>query len=154
MIWKVLWHSLCCFQQWGLRRSHGRTHKVNDYQEMSPCHLARVPDLWWYYDPLNHMKNILLLSQFTGTSLLLQGSCPGNRCFIRLQVHFEWKHSGFGWLKKALTIFSPLCSSWGFSCSVFGCCVTCENKFSTSYWFITGVLLASGLAALASASRD
>lgn len=58
-------------------------------------------------------ENILLLSQFTGTSQLLQASCPGSGCFIVLSVHSEL-FAFFAWVDKALTIFCPSCLSWEF----------------------------------------
>lgn len=137
MIWKILWHLLHLFQQLGHGHSHGRMHKVNDYQEMSPCRLARVPDLWPYYDPPNHRKNTLLFSQFTGTSLLLQGSCPGSRCFIVL-LGFK-KH----WQSSALYV-----QAGDFHAVVLTVAWNVRMSFKPSYCFITGVLLASKLAAL------
>lgn len=153
MIWKVLWYWLHLCQQRGLRHSHGRMHRVNDYQKMSSHHSAHVPDFQWYYDPLSHRKNILLLSQFTGTSQLLWASCLGSGCFIALSVH-SGLFAFFAWVDKALTIFSPSCSSSGFHTVFFTVVWNVRMSFYVSYWFITGVLLASGLAALASASHD
>lgn len=146
MIWKVLWYWPHPCQQWGLRHSHGRMHRVNDYQEVSSHHPAHVPDLQWYYDPLSHRKNILLLSRFTGTSQLLRASCPGSGSFIVLSVHSEL-FAFFAWVDKALTIFSSSCLSCGFHTVFFYCCVKCENDFLSTlliyYWCSTGFWVSS-----------
>lgn len=144
MIWKVLWYWLHLCQQRGLRHSHGRMHRVNDYQKMSSHQSARVLDFQWYYDPLSHRKNILLLSQFTGTSQLLWASCLGSGCFIALSVH-----SGlFAFLSwQSPDNLQPFMFKFGVSHSVFYCCMKCENEFLSilliSYWCSTGFWVSS-----------
>lgn len=151
MIWKVLWYWPHPCQQWGLRHSHGRMHRVNDYQEVSSPHSARVLDLQWYNDPLSHRKNILLLPQFTGTSLLLWASCLGSGCFIVLSVYSEIVLSLLGltkpWQSSALLNLKPPMFELGVSHSVYYCCAKCESEFLSIlliyYWCSTGFWVSS-----------